>query len=134
MEIFLAVLTVAAFVLALVAILRGAPALQYQHSSAPDSFTVWNPGPSECVVVEAFGFVPIAGDEAWKPVREFPPEVMEMDERLWGKDEFCREARLAPQERYEVMVGVNSSLRIKYRVSGMLGFLSRGTLTIHGAM
>lgn len=123
-----------AFVIALVALWRGAPPINYEHGQQPDSFVLWNGGPAAAVIIEASGFVPVAGDDVWKPARVFGPEIIDVDERLWGKDEACRGALIRPQQRYHMMIGVNTSLKIKYRTKGFLGWLSPATLDIHGAM
>ena len=128
------VVSIAAFGLALIAIARGAPPVNIERDRRrADGFTIWNSGPGDVVVREIAVYVPIAADSEWLPAGDMDPEVVFLDERLGAwRSSTCEGTVLPPQERYELMVGVNTSMRIRYRAGGLLGRLARAEVMIHG--
>jgi hypothetical protein len=126
MEVASLILSVLALIIAAVAMWRAAPPVLYRRVSFPDSFEVWNTGPGVVEVTKAEAISPGVGTSGWMPAQTFPVGI-ELDERLWGD-----RPTLQPQERYLIEVGVNTSLRLRYRRSGFLGWLMPATVTIHG--
>ena len=119
------VVSIAAIVLAVVALTRGAPAINIEQDG--EQVVIWNSGPAPAVVLGAFvASINFAG---WIPIAEIDEVSIGTDERL---ADWKRGTILHPQERYFLIIENNTSLRVKYRAGGLLGWLARGRITIHG--
>lgn len=123
------VVGIAALLLAVVALMRTTLAISWEPTGGPDWFELWNSGPQDVVIVHAAvvdGFTesgPVAGPDCM---------LAGVDERLFGDELHGKGRVLPPHRRLGVQLHVNTDLRIRYRVKGFLGFVSRATVTIEG--
>ena len=123
------VLGLVSLVMAWVALARAAPAIHWEQSG-PDTFRLWNEGPGAVMIRRAFINSP---DTSNGPVIGHDSLSEFRTEGLFGyTDPHGKGSTLQPMVRYEVHVGVNTSLQISYRAVGFLGFMSPATIGIAG--
>ena len=132
---FGAIVGVLALLLGLVALIRAVPIFLVEAWTG-GTWKVTNQGPPDVVVVKAYVL-----DEELKqrPLGEFVPvddyDFQAANGKLLplGDDPWCKGRSLLAHSPFLVdAVGVGRELRIRYRVRGLFGFLSRSTFRLIG--
>lgn len=134
MEIAIIALGVFGLAFAGIALSRARPIVMAERVPGhPDTFELWNEGPSKALIVHADVVTPSFPRGTSIGDAQAAVPGLWVDERIVrDADPWAKGAALEPLRRFEVRLPAATNLRIVYRAEGALGTLATATLVVEG--